>query len=881
MSKVSIYLASFVLALALVGTKAAFGVFSVDIRVAATNDDAEENVASGSVDLASSDLELVHDFSLAPDSLQMVGIRFTGVGLPSGARIRKAWVQFTADDVNNDYHIPPVSLIIEGELSPSPAEFASSERDVSSRARTTVSVVWDIPQWGAFYLASPDQQTSDISAIIQELIDQHGWEAGNAIVLMFRDNPDIPSGGTREAEAFDGDKAQAPLLHIEYTVPYATNPNPVDGGIGGSAPLMQWTAGDTAVYHDVYFGTNPDLGPADYMDRWPWAMYWHAPGLTPGATHYWRVDEVEADGTTIHTGDLWSFTAVGFAAHSPDPPDGNKTALPDVVLSWRPGVNAATHDVYFGPSRVDVAAGTGGTFKRNQASKTYAPEGLQNGTVYFWRIDEVEADGTTKHAGEVWGFRTLDDPALVGWWKLDERQGIVAFDSSGYGNHGTIGGNPQPAAGAIDGALLLDGSDDYISIDGVADHMTNNNFTVSAWIKTKQADEGTLFGSNSGSTSNLQFGVKSGNVWVDDGPETQFPPAVNNNQWHMVTYVRDGATAYIYIDGVLQGTDPAEDEPAADLRWSIGQEWDNSPSDEFEGTVDDARFYTRPLSDEEVARVFRGDVDLAHSPKPADGSTPDVERATPLSWSPGEKATEHDVYFGTDELTVQAVDASDTTGIYRSRQSLTSYTPPEALAWGGGPYYWRIDENNSDGTISKGNVWSFTVANYLIVDDFEDYNDWPPNEIYTAWQDGYLNPANGAQAGYLTPPLVETVIVHGGGQSMPLSYGNTGGATYSEAERSFAVGQDWTRHGIQTLVLYFHGTSGNTGQLYVKVNGSKVLYDGDAADIARPRWKQWNIDLASLGIDLQNVTTLGIGMDGDGASGTLYFDDIRLYRQSP
>jgi hypothetical protein len=71
---------------------------------------------------------------------------------------------------------------------------------------------------------------------------------------------------------------------------------------------------------------------------------------------------------------------------------------------------------------------------------------------------------------------------------------------------------------------------------------------------------------------------------------------------------------------------------------------------------------------------------------------------------------------------------------------------------------------------------------------------------------------------------------------------------------------------------------GNTGQLYVKVNGVKLDYPGNVADI---RWMQWNIDLASLGVDLQDVTTLAIGIEGDDASGTLYFDDFRLYRLAP
>jgi len=146
------------------------------------------------------------------------------------------------------------------------------------------------------------------------------------------------------------------------------------------------------------------------------------------------------------------------------------------------------------------------------------------------------------------------------------------------------------------------------------------------------------------------------------------------------------------------------------------------------------------------------------------------------------------------------------------------------------------------------------------------------------WAYGYENPANGAQVGNLVPPLAETTIVLGGSQSMPLFYSNTGGAAYSEGERTFAVGQDWTRHGVKTLSLRFNGDPNNTaGQMYVKVNGLKVTYDGDAADLTRAAWQAWNIDLASLGANLANVTTLAIGVDGNGASGVLYFDDIRLY----
>jgi len=887
------FLTSFVLVLALAGTNAAFGVFSVDVRVAATNDDAEEKVVGGGIDRGSSDLELGHEGVASPENLQIVGVRFTGVDIPKGVRIKKAWVQFAADDINNDYHLPPVSLIVAGELSPDPVDFSSANPNISSRVTTTASVAWDIPMWTVVRSAGQEERTADISSIIQEIIDQDGWAAGNAMVVILKDNPANPSQGTREAEAFDGDSSTAPLLHIEYSVKYATEPNPADGGTGGPAPLLQWTKGDTAVWHDVYFGTNPELGSADYMDRMPFAMYWHIPGLIPGTTYYWRIDEVEADGTTIHTGDVWSFLAAPLIAHSPNPPDGNKTTLPDAVLSWGAGSSAAAHDVYFGTNRADVAAGTGETFKGNQLDETYDPKGLQNGTTYYWRIDEIEADGTTKHTGEPWSFRTFDDPAFIGWWKLDEGEGGIAYDSSGYGHHGILGGNPEWVPGIIDGALLLDGSDDYVAIDSVAEHMTNNNFSVSAWIKTEQMDQGDVFASNTGSSHDFEFGVDMGNVWMeDDGPGTNFPPKIANNQWHMITYVRIGLMGYAYVNGVLRGEDLADDDPAADVLWSIGQEWDSGPSDEYEGVVDDARFWIRSLTAEEVAAVFKGDVDLAHSPSPANSSTVDVDRARlPLTWSPGEQAAQHDVYLGTDGLAVDGVDASDATGIYRGRQNAASFTPTEALEWGTGPYYWRIDEYNTDATISKGRVWSFMVADHLIVDDIESYNDLDPadpgsNRIFNVWIDGYGVATNGSLVGYENPPFCEQTIVHGGRQSMPFAYDNSGTASYSEATLTLTQ-RDWTKEGVGTLTVWFRGDSANTAApMYITLNGSATVTHGDPDAALIGAWTQWNIpltDFSNQGVVLTNVNSITIGLGNKtspqpSGSGMMFFDDIRLYR---
>ncbi|MHC4680852.1 MAG: LamG-like jellyroll fold domain-containing protein [Planctomycetota bacterium] len=175
-----------------------------------------------------------------------------------------------------------------------------------------------------------------------------------------------------------------------------------------------------------------------------------------------------------------------------------------------------------------------------------------------------------------------------------------------------------------------------------------------------------------------------------------------------------------------------------------------------------------------------------------------------------------------------------------------------------------------------------TTDDSIVVDDFESCNDLNPEDpdskrIFNVWIDGYEQPANGAAVGYIDPPFCEKTVVHSGRQSMPFLYSNTGGAAYSEAELTLSPAQDWTASGIVTLAVHFHSTDRNTGELYVKINGTKVPYDGQASNLAQAGWQAWNIDLASSGASLQNVTRLAIGIDGNGTSGTLYFDDIRLY----
>jgi hypothetical protein len=225
------------------------------------------------------------------------------------------------------------------------------------------------------------------------------------------------------------------------------------------------------------------------------------------------------------------------------------------------------------------------------------------------------------------------------------------------------------------------------------------------------------------------------------------------------------------------------------------------------------------------------DTDKARVVNPLPETTVGLDKATPLSWLPGKSTQFHNVYFGIDKADVSDADKSDTTGIYRGRQSAASYSPPEGVELGK-TYYWRIDEVEANGTtIHKGDVWSFTLTPYVLVDDFEDYNDFPPDRIFDTWVDGWDDPANGSVVGYAKPPFAEQSILHGGNQAMPFTYDNSGTAKLSEAAAKIGdlkSGRDWTRQAARALSLWFRGYPPYFGSFVEAPAGTYTMTAGGA-----------------------------------------------------
>ncbi len=186
----------------------------------------------------------------------------------------------------------------------------------------------------------------------------------------------------------------------------ATMPEPADGDGAVVTPLFRWRAGRTAASHDVYLGKSPVLGPADLVGpRQPFAMFWYLAGLEPGVTYYWRVDEVEADGTTVHTGIVWSFTTQALTAYRPAPADGALDAAPTTTLTWLPGQTAIKHHLYFSNDRDAVSQGTAAADKGELTGTTFTPGTLEAAATYYWRVDEITPN-TPIRTGPVWSFTT-------------------------------------------------------------------------------------------------------------------------------------------------------------------------------------------------------------------------------------------------------------------------------------------------------------------------------------------------------------------------------------------------------------------------------------------------------------------------------------------
>jgi hypothetical protein len=432
-------------------------------------------------------------------------------------------------------------------------------------------------------------------------------------------------------------------------------------------------------------------------------------------TYYWRIDEVNAAGTT--TGTVWSFTTIVAApgtASSPSPADSATDVAIDADLSWSAGSGATSRDVYFGTTSPGASQG-------NQTATTFDTGTMDSNTTYYWRIDEVNAGGTT--TGTVWSFTTV-----AGGGPVTEEFG----DAADTNYPGTIEDTWNDVGG--------DGDDNYSTATTLNTYTwpadTVANTTIIKWDLTDiptdaNVTEATLYLYQVDSDIDSSYDIGVHKI-------TGVDPNITTCTWN--TY--DGTNSWTGgADGGQSDIAAAEDTQSLNLTdneyktWTVTNmvaDWVSTPSNNYGmlvnsddvASIDSYRYFASTEDSNTAIRpklivtytTGAAPPSQASSPSPADSAT-DVSINADLSWTAGTGSTSSDVYFGTTSP-----------GTFQGNQTATTFDP--GTMSNDTTYYWRIDEINAAGT-TTGNVWSFTTV-AAPAGDVEIIGSWISGTSHTA-----------------------------------------------------------------------------------------------------------------------------------------------------
>ena len=626
----------------------------------------------------------------------------------------------------------------------------------------------------------------------------------------------------------------------------ASVPSPADDAIYEETwATLGWTAGYDAASHDIYVSDNlADVenraeeafaGNLDALTTYQiigFVTYPFPDGLVPGTTYYWRVDEVEADGETKHEGDVWSFTVPPYTAWKPSPPNGSQYIGLNADLSWSPGWGAKLHIVYFGDNFDDVNNATGAT---QQMNTSYPLDPLELGKTYYWRVDE--SDGRQTYIGDVWSFTTT---------------------TGGGGIKGEYFTNTTLA-----GTSALTRIDPNVNFDWVGES-PGAPIPADGWSARWTADLNVLFADTYTFHVNSQDGTR---LWIDGEPVLDMWVAWVTTQYASLPMYLESGIHSLRLE-YFDGGEPGGVEAVQELSWST------------------------PTMAEQI--ILAGSLQpptKANIPYPPNNAK-DVKQTPLMSWNPGDMAASSQLYFGTDKEAVKNADAASPENKGSMELGAEIYDP--GLLELGTTYYWRVDGVNDLNTDSPwaGIVWNFTTADYLLIDDFEDY-DIGNKEIWWFWKDGlgygehdgepaYGGNGTGSAVGIeSSASYMEESIVYRGRKSMPVYYDNS---ILGISGVDLALGGiGLTQNGGTTLRIYFNGIVENAADpLYVAINGVAVE-NTDPAAAQVVKWTQWDIPLQSFvdkGADVTNATSITIGIGSSqqaGGTGTMYFDDVGVH----
>jgi hypothetical protein len=766
----------------------------------------------------------------------------------------------------------------------------------SANAQTTewqhVAMVWSRNEQLQCYLdgqldtptangAARDVSTADITMLI---IGQGGKDAGRSWNGLIDDVRIYD-------EALSAERIQGIMLGEGF--PYAMGPSPADGSLYKDTWVtLTWTPGDYAVSHDVYLGTDHDEvenampdselfrgNQTFYVAGFPGFAY--PEGLAPGTTYYWRIDEVnDADPNSPWKGPVWSFSVPPKIAYDPDPADGAESVATNATLTWTPGFGAKLHTVYLGDDFDTVASATSGT---PLGAPSYKPSSLKAAKTYYWRVDEF--DGAQTYKGDVWSFTT---------------QGAIS--------------NPSPADGAVDVSqtptLTWNAGTPAASHEiyfGTDENAVRNATAASPEYKGTKA-----LGNESYQPNTLAW--ETTYFWrVDEVNDTNPDSPWKGPVWSFTT------AGFAIVDDFESYTD---DDVAGQAIW---QHWidgfgvaDNGSQVGYllppyaEQTIVHGGLQSMPLLYNNTEGVTNSEASLTLT------ATRDwtVEGVEELSlWFHGLPAsvgsfTEDpvgtytitaegaDIWNAADEfhyafktlsgagtidaqvLSVQNTDPWSKAGVMiretlepGSKFAAVYITPGQGCR-----YQARLTTDAaavSDTSVATAEQMAITAPYWIRLErtiggTFRGYY----SSDGVNWQSMSWNPQS----------IVMVSDVYVGLAVTSHSAGNVCEVKFTNVSTTGTVGAQWADRDI--------GISSNAADpLYVAVSNSSgspaVVANDDPAAATIDDWTEWRVplqDFADQGINLRNVDKIAIGLGSKsgmpvvGGTGTVYIDDIRLYR---
>ena len=409
-------------------------------------------------------------------------------------------------------------------------------------------------------------------------------------------------------------------------------------------------------------------------------------------THYEWYVTVTDDTVGTTPGPVWSFTTGSPKAGNPSPADGAADVDTNADLSWSAGVDAVSHDVYFGTD-----AGNLLLVSDRQAGTTYDPGLLQLDTMYYWAIDEHNSVGGVTY-GDVWSFTTAPPAPLT------FQQGVNGYT----GMVDTMIRSPAPTTNYADSAVNYDSGYQYqynadtstgspagpshvlLRFDDIVGsspgQIPAGSTILSATLRLRTMDD-----SNGGKLHRLlQSWVATTVTWANafggngiqaDGSEAAVTEddGVASTSGAGDSDLNVTATVQGYVDGTITNNG-----------------WTLLPNGSNGWHIAAAEHPTADYRPELIVTFSSAAPQPAGNPNPADGATQAAVDAD-LSWTAGTGAVSHDVYFGTAQPPV-----------FVQNQMGTTYDP--GLLLPNTTYYWQIDERDSVGGVVTGAVWSFTTA---------------------------------------------------------------------------------------------------------------------------------------------------------------------------